>query len=59
MTCKFDTTPIMPTYLIAFVICDFANETTKANGTANNVDVSNLYPIVFYRSIYWHTLETE
>lgn len=35
---KFETSPKMPTYLVAFVVCDFANKTIRTD-TAEPVKV--------------------
>lgn len=36
----FEKTPIMPTYLLAFVVCDFKNKTETSKG---GTKVSELY----------------
>lgn len=38
MTNVFQISPVMPTYLVAFVVCDFGSKQTTANGT-NQVNV--------------------
>ena len=35
----FKTTPIMPTYLLAFVVCDFKGKTEKSKGGTEVSDV--------------------
>ena len=37
---RYQRSPKMPTYLLAFVVCDFADKLTTANGTLNTVNVS-------------------
>lgn len=42
----FEKSPVMPTYLLVFVICDFANKTTTTQ-SSNPVKVTNVHTCYF------------